>query len=166
MKAKQIFTVTAFALAASGAFAQQAAPLTRAEVKQQVLAARANGTLFPAGEAGPEQMLSHREQLQTGSTLTRAEAKNAVLQARAAHQLAHPGAVAPEEEMAYARAHPSTSTLTRAEVRQQVREARANGTLIPAGQGGYADGPGTARHPTFARAAAVADDNAVASSGK
>ena len=99
-------------------------------------------------------------------TLTRAEAKNAVLQARAAHQLAHAGAVAPEEEMAYARAHPSTSTLTRAEVRQQVREARANGTLIPAGQGEYADLPGKARHSTLAKARAVPGDNAVASRGK
>jgi hypothetical protein len=98
--------------------------------------------------------------------LTRAEGKNAVLRARAAHQLAHAGAVAPEEEMAYARTHPSTSTLTRAEVRQQVREARANGTLVPAGQGEYADPLGKGRHSTFAKARAVNDDNAIASSGK
>ena len=104
--------------------------------------------------------------MEAAPTLTRAEAKNAVLQARAAHQLAHAGAVAPEEEMAYARAHPSTSTLTRDEVRQQVREARANGTLIPAGQGEYADAPGKARHSTFAKARAVTGDNAVASRGK
>ena len=115
MKAKHIFTVAAFALAASAAFAQQAAPLTRAEVKQQVLAARANGTLSHAGEAGPEEMTLYRAQVEAPPTLTRAERKNAVLQARAANQLAHAGAVAPEEEMAYARAHPSTSTLTRAE---------------------------------------------------
>ena len=165
MKAKHIFTITTLALAASGAFAQQAAPLTRAEVRQQVLTARANGSLRPAGEAGPEEM-AYRTQVEAAPTLTRAEAKNAVLQARAAGHLAHSGPVAPEEEMAYARAHPSTSTLTRAEVRQEVREARANGTLIPAGQGGYADGFGTARHPTFAKARAVDGGNTVASSGK
>ena len=49
MKAKQIFTIAALALAASAALAQEAAPLTRAEVKQQVLAARANGTLASRG---------------------------------------------------------------------------------------------------------------------
>ena len=56
MKAKQIFTIAALALAASAALAQEAAPLTSAEVKQQVLAARANGTLGHAGETGPEEM--------------------------------------------------------------------------------------------------------------
>jgi hypothetical protein len=166
MKAKQVFSIAALALAATAAFAQQAAPLTRAEVKQQVFAARANGTLRHTGEAGPEEMTPYRAQVEATPTLTRAEAKNAVLRARAAHQLAHAGAVAPEEEMAYARAHPSTSTLTRAEVRQEVREARANGTLIPAGQGEYADAPGKGRNSTFAKARAVNDDNAIASSGK
>ena len=96
MKAKQIFTITALALAAAGAFAQQAAPASRAEVKQEVLAARANGTLRHAGEAGPEEMTPYRAQVEAASTLTRAEGKNAVQQARAAHQLAHAGAVAPE----------------------------------------------------------------------
>ena len=166
MKAKQFFTIAALALAASAALAQEAAPLTRAEVKQQVLAARANGMLRHAGEAGPEEMTPYRAQVEAPPTLTRAEAKNTVLKARAAHQLAHAGAVAPEEEMAYARAHPLTSTLTRAEVRQQVGEARANGTLIPAGQGGYADAPGKARHSIFAKARAVTGDDAVASRGK
>lgn len=89
-----------------------------------------------------------------------------MLRARAAHQLAHAGSVAPEEEMAYAQAHPSISTLTRAEVKQQVLEARANGTLIPAGQGEYADVPGEARHSTLAKARAVTGDNAIASRGK
>jgi|KBSSwiStaDraftv2_1062776.scaffolds.fasta_scaffold2486509_1 hypothetical protein len=163
MKAKQIFTITALALAAGGAFAQQAAPTSRAEVKQEVLAARANGTLRHAGEAGPEEMTPYRAQVEAASTLTRAEGKNAVLQARAAHQLAHAGAVAPEEEMAYARAHPSTSAFTRAEVRLQVLDARANGTLIPAGQGEYAGASGTARRSTLAKWSAFADDNAVAS---
>jgi hypothetical protein len=165
MKAKQIFTIAAVALVAGSAFAQEAAPATRADVKQQVLAARANGTLRHAGEAGPEEMTPHRAQVEAAPTLTRSEGKNAVLQARAAHQLAHAGAVAPEEEMRYAQAHPSTSTLTRAEVKQQVREARANGTLIPAGQGEYADATGTARHSTSAKTRAVADPDAVASRG-
>jgi len=164
MKTKQIFAIVPLALAAGAALAEEAAPVTRAEVRQQVLVARANGTLPHAGEAGPEEVTLYRAQVEAPPTLTRAERKNVVLQARAANQLAHAGAVAPEEEMAYARAHPSTSTLTRAEVRQQVLEARANGTLVPAGEGEYADAPGKARHSTFAKARAVTDDNAVASS--
>jgi hypothetical protein len=165
MKANQIFTIAAVALAATGAFAEQAESVTRQEVKQQVLAARASGTLAHAGDAGPEEKTPYRAQVEAPPTLTRAEGQHAVLDARATHRLAHAGAVAPEEEMAYARAHPSTSTLTRAEVRQQVLEARTNHTLIPAGQGEYADAPGTARHSTFAKAKAFSDD-AVVSRGK
>jgi hypothetical protein len=160
MKANHIFTITALALAAAGAFAGQAGPLTRLEVRQEVLAARANGTLRHAGDAGPEERTPERAQLEAPSTLTRAEGKSAVLEARAAHQLAHAGAVAPEEEMAYARAHPSTSTVTRAEVKQQVVEARASGTLIPAGQGESFDAPRTTPRPLFAKAKAPGADAA------
>jgi hypothetical protein len=138
MKAKQLFAITALALASGAVFAQEAAPLARAEVIQQVLDARANGTLRHAGEAGPEEMTPYKAQIDAASTLTHAREKADVLQARAAHQLAHAGSVAPEEEMAYAQAHPSTSTLTRADVKEQVLEARADGTLIPAGEGEFA----------------------------
>ena len=164
MKAKQIFTIAAVALAANAAFAEQSAAPTRAEVKQQVLAARADETLRHAGEAGPEEMTLYKAQVEAAPILTRAEGKNAVLQARAANQLAHAGAAAPEEEMAYSRAHPSTSTVTRGAVRQQVLEARANGTLIPAGQGEYARTRAKTTHSTFAKA--VTGENAVASRGK
>jgi hypothetical protein len=139
MKLKQIFTLTAFALATGAVLAQEApgVPLSRAEVRQQVLDARANGTLRHAGEAGPEEMNAWKAQLAAPSSLTRSQENASVLQARAAGQLAHAGAVAPEEDMQYAQAHPSTSTLTRSEVKNEVLEARANGTLIPAGQGEY-----------------------------
>ena len=157
MKAKSLVSVTALALATGAVFAQEAGPLTRAEVRQQVLDARAAGTLAHAGETGPEEMTAYKAQVGAPSTLTRAEARANVLQARAAGQLAHAGAVAPEEEMLYARAHPTTSTLTRAEVREQVLEARADGTLIPAGEGGFV--PRGYTHPTFAKAKSMADEN-------
>lgn len=166
MKAKKIFTIVALALAAGGTFAQQAGPVTRAQVKQQVLAARADGTLRHAGEAGPEEMTPYKAQVEAPSTLTSAERKGAVLHARAAHQLAHAGAAAPEEEMAYAQAHPSTSTVTRAEVRQEVRAARANGTLIPAGEGEFAGRLGRAGHPTVATATTANGDDTLVSRGK
>ena len=140
--------------------------MSRAEVKQQALAARANGTLGHAGEAGPEEMTPYKAQVEAAPTLTRAEAKNAVLKARAEHELAHAGSVGPEEEMAYARAHPSTSTVTRLGIKQQVLAARSSGTLIPAGQGEYADAPAKARHSTFAKASPVTGDEALASRGR
>jgi hypothetical protein len=128
---KRAFVLGALALATGAVFAQES-PVSRAEVAQSVLAARAAGTLTPAGQgvdpgyqgAGPSQT-------------TRAAVDTATLQARAAGQLAHAGSVAPEEDMEYAQAHPSTSTLARAEVKQEVLEARADGTLIPAGQGEF-----------------------------
>lgn len=137
MKAKQLFAITALALASGAVFAQEAAPLTRTEAVQQVLDARADGTLRHAGEAGPEEMTPYKAQIEAVPTLTRAQEKTDVLQARAGNQLAHAGAVAPEEDMLYAQAHPSSSTLTRGEVKEEVLEARADGALIPAGQGEF-----------------------------
>ena len=152
MKAKSLVAVTALALTTGAVVAQEAGPLNRAEVKQQVLDARAAGTLAHAGETGLGETTAYKAQVRAPSTLTRAQAKANVLYARAAGELAHAGAVAPEEEMLYARAHPSTSTLTRAEVREQVLEARAGGALIPAGEGGFA--PRGYTHPAFAKSVA------------
>jgi hypothetical protein len=139
MKAKQFFALTALTLAAGAVLADDApsAPLTRAEVVQSVLAARANGTLRHSGEIAPEEQMEDARAHPSASTLTRADEKADVLAARAAGTLRHSGEIAPEEQMEYAQAHPATSTLTRAEVKAEVLEARANGTLIPAGEGGY-----------------------------
>jgi hypothetical protein len=152
MKIKPLVAFGTLALAAGAALAQQAGtvPLSREEVRRQVLEARANGTLSHAGDAAPEEWTEYRAQLDAPSTLTRADLKAVVRQARAAGELAHAGPVAPEEEIKYARAHPWTPTLTRAEVKQAVLEARASGTLIPAGEGAFADGPLVARHTTYA----------------
>ena len=56
MQAKQLFALTTLALAGSAVLAEEAprAPLTRAEVAQSVLDARAAGTLLPAGEGDPD----------------------------------------------------------------------------------------------------------------
>jgi hypothetical protein len=166
MKVKQLFALSALALATGAVLAQEAPvqPLTRAEVRQQVLDARADGTLRHAGETGPEEMTPYKAQIQARSTLTRGQENRAVLQARSAGQLAHTGSVAPEEEMEFARAHPSTSTLTRAEVKEQVLEARADGTLIPAGQGEFADATRAYAPTAFAVKTSPKNGTAVASS--
>lgn len=142
MRAKQIFALTALTLAAGAVLADEApgAPLTRAEVVQSVLDARANGTLRHAGEIAPEEQMEYAQAHPSTSTLTRADEKADVRAARADGTLRHSGEVAPEEQMEYAQAHPSTPTLTRAEVKAEVLEARADGTLIPAGQGVYPGG--------------------------
>jgi hypothetical protein len=137
MKAKQLLTLASLTLAAGAVLADDVpgVPLTRAQVAQSVLAARAAGTLSPAGPSydGPPA----RTVAGTPSGLTRATTKAEVLRARTAGTLAHAGSVAPEEEMAYAQAHPSTSTLTRAEVNAEVLQARANDQLVPAGEAEY-----------------------------
>ena len=160
MKAKSL-VLSSLALATGAVFAQQsAAPLTRAEVAQQVLDARAHGTLRPAGAIAPEEAMRYNPQLGAHSTLTRAEKKDMVLQARAEGRLAHAGAMAPEEVMKYA--HPSASTLSRADVKEQVLDARADGTLIPAGQEALV--PSIYAHPTFATTRPGADETVASGS--
>jgi len=161
VKAKQLFTLAALALAGGAALADEApgAPLTRAEVTQSVLAARAAGKLAPAGPGydGPPA----RTAADTASQLTRAEANAAVLQARAAGTLPHAGAVAPEEEMAYAQAHPSTSLVARAQVKAEVLQARARDQLVPAGEAEYS----AMRPPEVATRTAATSRQTVAHSG-
>ena len=137
MKVEQLFTLAALALAGTAVLADEApgAPLTRAEVAQSVLAARAAGELAPAGPAydGPPARVAAG----TSPQLTRSAAKAEVLQARAAGTLPHAGSVAPEEEMAYVQSHPSVSILTRAQVEGEVLQARAHDQLVPAGEAEY-----------------------------
>ena len=142
MNATRFFATAALTLAAGAALADEApaAPLTRAEVAQSVLDARANGTLRHAGDIAPEEQTQARQELAAPSSVTRAQESSNVLQARAAGALAHTGSAAPEDDMRFAQAHPSISTLTRAEVKADVLEARANGTLTPAGEAEYPEG--------------------------
>jgi len=94
MKVKQLFALTALALAGSAVLAQTpGAPLTRAEVEQGVLAARAAGTLhrtevseFPeAATAGMP------------STVTRAQVQADTLQALAVDSVAFRGPRGPAD---------------------------------------------------------------------
>ena len=123
--------VGTLALAVSSAFAapppDSAQPLTRAEVRQSVLAARAAGELKPAGAAydGPPPY-SNTEP----SDLTRSEARSDVIVARNLRRLTPAG-----EGAAYSLPPTPTSTRVRAEVKRQTLQARAAGALVPAGEG-------------------------------
>jgi hypothetical protein len=146
MKVKQVFVVGALALATGAVFAGQspAAPVTRAEVVQSVLAARAAGTLIPAGEG----VLPSYQDPGLGSDTTRAAVKAEVLQARASGDLVPAGDGALGNK-AYSQMVAAPSSVTRDQVKSEVLEARASGTLIPAGQGEYGNPDATvytARH--------------------
>jgi hypothetical protein len=130
MKATSLVLGT-LALAVSSAFAAPPAnsswPLTRAEVRQSVLAARAAGELAHAGAAydGPPPY-SHTK----SSELTRAQVRSDVMVARALRRLTPAG-----DGTAYAVPSTTTATRARADVKRQTLQARAAGTLIPAGEG-------------------------------
>jgi hypothetical protein len=152
MRVNQVFAISALALAAGAAFADEApgAPLTRAEVVQSVREARADGTLRHAGDTAPEEATPYKKEVAARSTLTRTQEKSDVLQARADGTLIAAGPASPVDDLRAAHAPRVTSDVTRAEVKAEVLEARAEGTLIPAGEGEYAQ---TSRAVHYARAA-------------
>jgi hypothetical protein len=141
MNIKQVFILSTLSLAALTSFADSTAPLTRAEVRQSVLDARASGQLIPAGQAevpfavqGPK------------STLTRAAVKADIVEARADGELL-PAGQGPDEFND--RAHPAVaSNLTRAEVKSEVLAASKAGDLTPAGEGDESEYQHTARAAT------------------
>jgi Domain of unknown function (DUF4148) len=131
MKIRQALTLTALVIAASSALAGPLpdvnAPLTRAEVRQSVIAARNAGELLPAGDAADYP----RPQATAHSTLTRSEVRNEVLEARASGQLIPAGE---GDDESFARSAPLTfSGRTRADVKSATIKARNAGELTPAG---------------------------------
>ena len=132
MHTKSIVSLAALLAVAGSAFAadlpSSSAPLTREQVRQAVIAARAAGQLQPAGEAydGP----APHDTAALHSQLTRAEVRHEVAVARAEGHLAPAG-----EADDFALPEPATSTVSRATVKAETLQARANGELIPAGEG-------------------------------
>ncbi len=144
MHTKQLIALSALAFAAS---AVMAAPLTRADVEQSVISARAAHQLRPAGDAA-----DYTAPLQSKSSLTRAQVERDVTVARAAGQL-QPAGEAGDEPYAWLATDTGTR-VSRASVKAETLRARANGELIPAGEG--------AEEGTFARAATPAAPNRLA----
>jgi len=98
-------------------------------VNAQTLAARADGTLVPAGE-GPA---TYGPVIGSRSALTRADVLADVLAARVSGRLVAAGEAAePATPLS-----PATTTpmLARASVKADVLAARASGDLVPAGEG-------------------------------
>lgn len=127
MNAKQMFVASVMVASIGAAWAPAAhadSGLTRADVKAQVLQARAQGLLRPAGEA-----VEPFSATTSGPTRSRQEVRAEVLQARASGELIPAGeAIAPFETS-------TPSILARATVKEEYRMARMRGELIPDGEG-------------------------------
>ena len=135
MQTKSLIAAAALALAAGATFADTLPtnqPLTRAEVKQSVIQARASGELRPAGEAGDDPF----PQVNARSNLTRADLERQVADARASGQLVPAG----EGNNVTVATLGTGSQTTRATLRAEVLQARADGTLAPAGPAKEDDG--------------------------
>jgi hypothetical protein len=133
MKVQHLFALSALALATTTALADPSdasQPLTRAEVRQSVLAARAAGQLMPAGQAENFEWA----QPSKPSTLTRSEVKREVIEARA------DGGLTPAGQAGYIDpAQIAPSTLTRTDVVAATLKARDEGGLVTAGDSDGAD---------------------------
>jgi Domain of unknown function (DUF4148) len=133
MNLKQIAGLSVLALAAGAVLAGEG-PLTRVEVRNELLAARATGTLMPAGEgAEPGYVTS------TAPNVTRAQVKSEARQvyadkARSIPEFESAGNNA--QAIAYARQVAAPSTMTRAEGKEATLAARSRGELTAAGEKG------------------------------
>lgn len=124
----------------------------RNDVVAETLAARAAGTLAPAGEAVTPRAVA----TVPSSTLTRGAVEAQVREARAAGDLIPAG-----EGVALASAGSrGVSLVTRAEIKATVIAARKSGDLVPAGEGLDAETHARAQHIAAVRTAGADGVNA------
>jgi len=114
-----------FAAAASVALASESEATQRAEVRRQVLQARADHQFIRAGEAMQEFPLAPTT---SDSMLTRQRVREDTLLARSLGQLV------PAGQGGSAFVPPTGTPMARAEVRDSVRQANLNGQLARAGE--------------------------------
>ena len=132
--ANRLFTATAVvavvaALYAAPTYAQsESAPLSRADVVEQTLAAREAGQLMPAGEGSPTD-----NQFAVHSDKTRAERKAETLAARSKGEFA-PGGLGLYKSNMSQQTAVAGSTKTRAERKAETQQAAARHQLMPAGE--------------------------------
>ena len=135
MNVKKILALSALSLAAGAVLADESA-LTRAQVADGVIEARAAGTLVPAGERALPTYATA-----TTSTVTREQVKAEASQVYAAKQRAIPEYEAAGNNataLDYARQVSAPSGITRAERKETTLAARAHGELMGAGERAYA----------------------------
>ncbi len=135
MNIKKILALSALSLAAGAALADESA-LTRDQVANGVIEARAAGTLVPAGER-----LLPSYATATTSTVTQEQVKAEAGQVYAARQRAtaeYESAGNSVTALDYARQVSAPSGITRAERKETTLAARAHGELMGAGERAYA----------------------------
>jgi hypothetical protein len=137
MKLQNLIAIGIIAFATNAAMADPAAdaatdnnaPLTRAQVKQELRRARDVGELTATGDSADYP----HQQIPGNSTLTRSDVRHEVLVARASGELIPAG----EGDDAFVARSTDTvaSSLTRADVKTATLRARDAGQLVPAGEG-------------------------------
>jgi hypothetical protein len=129
MKLQNFIAIGIIAFAANAAMADNNAPLTRAQVKQELRRARDAGELTATGDSADYP----HQQIPGNSTLTRSDVRHEVLEARASGELIPAG----EGDDAFVARSTNTvaSSLTRADVKTATLRARDAGQLVPAGEG-------------------------------
>ena len=134
MKFKQVLALSALTLAAGAALADET-PLSRAQVRDDLVAARAAGTLFPAGQGTPSGYTTS-----AAPTVSRAQVKAEAGEVYAAKQRSIPAFESAGNNtgaLDYARQSTAPSALTRIERKEATLAARSRGELMRAGEGGY-----------------------------
>jgi uncharacterized protein (DUF427 family) len=114
--------IIASGLSATASFAADSAPLSRAQVRSEVLQARANGTMPATGDVTVTQETS------VPSTLTRGAVKSDFLQAQKAGTLPYKG------DSLYVPETSVTSTLTRSAVKSELLQAQKTGMMPATGE--------------------------------
>jgi hypothetical protein len=139
MNPRQVISLTALALATGAAFAD-AGPLTRAEVKNQFVAARAAGELTPAGQR-TEPGVSTSAPSRVARSQVKSQARQ-VYATKAKSINAFEVAGNNAQALDYAQQESARSTLSRADMRAATRAARFEGQLMGSGEESYrADNP-------------------------
>jgi Domain of unknown function (DUF4148) len=135
MNIKKILALSALSLAAGAVLADESA-LTRAQVGDGVIEARASGMLVPAGERSLPSYATA-----TTSTVTREQVKAEASKVYAAKQRAiaeYESAANSVTALDYARQVSAPSGITSAERKETTLAARAHGELMGAGERAYA----------------------------
>jgi hypothetical protein len=137
MNLKQVISLSALALAAGAALADEG-PLTRAEVRNDVLAARAAGTLMPAGQGAEPGYVSSGPSIVARSQIKLEARQVYATKARSIHEFESAGNNL--QALDYARQAAAPSTITRTEMKSATLAARSQGELMGAGEEGYPAG--------------------------
>jgi hypothetical protein len=123
---------------AAGAALADEGPLTRAEVRNEVLAARAAGTLMPAGQGAEPGYVTPGPSIVARSQVKLEARQVYATKAQSIHEFESAGNSL--QALDYARQAAAPSTITRTEMKAATLAARSQGESMGAGEEGYPAG--------------------------